>query len=362
MEGVGMNPQFWRNKRVFITGHTGFKGSWLSLWLQTMGAEIVGYALSPPTQPNLFESARIAENMYSYQGDILDCTALNQILSDHQPEIVFHLAAQTLVQTSYLDPVHTYATNVMGTVHLLEAIRQISHVKAIINVTTDKCYENREWVWAYREHDPLGGYDPYSNSKSCSELVTAAFRSSYFNPQNYAQHGVAVATARAGNVIGGGDYAKDRLIPDILTAFQLGKPVCIRHPHAIRPWQHVLEPLRGYLILAEKLYEQGPAFAEAWNFGPFLEEAKPVSWIVQRMIELYNQDASWILDEKPHDYEAHYLKLDISKSLHALHWRPILTLEETLQSIMDWFNHWQKDNDPRLIIEKQLHDYMQRIC
>ncbi|MDP3705986.1 MAG: CDP-glucose 4,6-dehydratase [Legionellaceae bacterium] len=355
-----MNQQFWRDKRILITGHTGFKGSWLSVWLQMMGADVIGYALSPPTPCNLFESARIAEKICSYHGDILDLVLLQQVLNDNKPEIIFHMAAQSLVQASYVDPVNTYATNVMGTVHLLEAARHTPSVKAIVNITSDKCYENREWLWGYREHDALGGYDPYSNSKGCSELVSTAFRSSYFNPNTYEQHGVALATARAGNVIGGGDYATNRLIPDILAAFQSKTRITIRNPHSIRPWQHVLEPLRGYLVLAEKLYEQGPRFAEAWNFGPIDDEAKSVSWIVQRMIELYDEDVSWEIDEQQHPHEAHHLKLDISKSISHLNWKPILTLDETLQLVMDWFNQLQKGADPRHIMEKQLDDYIQQ--
>lgn len=361
LESVVMDKLFWNNKRVFVTGHTGFKGAWLSLWLQMMGADVIGYALPPPTESNLFESARIAEKMQSFEGNILDFARLQQILKETRPEIVFHMAAQSLVQKSYLDPVDTYATNVMGTVHLLEAVRHTSGVKVIVNVTSDKCYENREWFWGYRENDVLGGYDPYSNSKGCAELVSAAFRSSFFNPKDYEKHGVALATARAGNVIGGGDYAKNRLIPDILAAFYTKTKISIRSPHAIRPWQYVLEPLRGYLMLAEQLYKQGPRFAEAWNFGPFLDEAKPVSWIVQRMVELHKEEISWEIDKQQYSPEAHYLKLDISKSISQLHWRPVLTLDQTLQFIMDWFNQQSVDADQRSIMQNQLNGYLQNV-
>ena len=258
-----VDPGFWAGKRVFLTGHTGFKGSWLSLWLQTMGAKVTGFALAPPTSPSLFEAARVADGMTSIIGDIRDAAALKDALVAADSEIVLHMAAQPLVRASYDDPVGTYATNVMGTVHLLEAVRAAASVRACVVVTTDKCYENREWAWGYREDEPMGGFDPYSNSKGCSELVTSAYRRSFF------QHsGIALGSARAGNVIGGGDWAADRLVPDILRAFEQNKPVVIRNPNATRPWQHVLEPLSGYLVLAERLYNDGQAFAEGWNFGP----------------------------------------------------------------------------------------------
>jgi CDP-glucose 4,6-dehydratase len=253
-------PTFWSGKTVLVTGHTGFKGSWLSLWLQSMGAKVVGFALAPPTQPSLFVTANVAYGMTSIEGDIRDYAAVLAVFKQHRPEIVIHMAAQALVRYSYVNPVETYATNVMGTVHLFEAARQTGGVRAIVNVTSDKCYENREWVWGYRENEPMGGYDPYSSSKGCAELVTSAYRDSFFNPRDYALHGVAVASARAGNVIGGGDWAEGRLIPDIMRAITSGESVRIRNPHAIRPWQHVLEPLSGYLLLAQKLYQDGVAY------------------------------------------------------------------------------------------------------
>ena len=277
----GIDADFWRGRRVFLTGHTGFKGGWLALWLQRLGADVTGYALDPPTTPSLFAVARVGAGMRSIINDIRDAETLAQAMREAQPEIVIHMAAQPLVRYSYQAPVETYATNVMGTVHLLEAVRQTDSVRAVVNVTSDKCYENREWVWGYRENEPMGGYDPYSNSKGCAELVTAAYRNSYFNPAQYSQHGVALASARAGNVIGGGDWAEDRLIPDILRAIAAGEAVNIRSPHAIRPWQHVLEPLSGYLLLAQRLIEDGPAHAEGWNFGPSEEDARPVQWIVE---------------------------------------------------------------------------------
>ena len=354
-----MNPHFWSGKRVFLTGHTGFKGSWLALWLQSLGAEVTGYALAAPTQPSLFEIASVGAGMHSVLGDIRDLSALQATLQAHRPEIVIHMAAQALVRPSYQNPVETYATNVMGTVHLLEAVRQTPGVRAVVNITTDKCYENREWVWGYREDEPMGGYDPYSNSKGCAELVSAAYRSSFFNPATYASHGVALATVRAGNVIGGGDWASDRLLPDILSAFAEGRPARIRNPSAIRPWQHVLEPLRGYLTLAERLYAQGPAFAEAWNFGPQDEDAKPVQWIVEHMAALWGAGAQWQTDGLAHPHEAHSLKLDISKARSRLHWHPALRLPDALQRIVDWSRRHRDGADMRAVTLDQIAHYQQ---
>lgn len=328
---------FWANRRVLITGHTGFKGSWLCLWLDRLGAQVHGYSLPPPTVPSLFELADVKNTLQShYISDIRDANALAAIINSIKPEIVIHMAAQPLVRDSYRIPVDTYSINVMGTVNLLEAVRNCSSVRAVVNVTTDKCYENKEWVWGYREHEPMGGYDPYSNSKGCSELVTSAYRQSYFNPNQYQQHGVALATARAGNVIGGGDWATDRLVPDIIRALINKEPVRIRNPHAIRPWQHVLEPLSGYLCLAQHLFEQGPAFAEGWNFGPVDEDAKPVGWIVDRLCKLWGNDASYTIDSGDHPHEAQYLKLDCSKAKMRLGWQPCWSLETALEKIVEW--------------------------
>ena len=352
-----MNPTFWQGKRVLVTGHTGFKGSWLSLWLQSMGAQVTGYALAPPTNPSLFEIAEVDQGMTSIIGDIRDLAKLQAVFAEHQPEIVIHMAAQPLVRYSYQNPVETYATNVMGTVHLLEAVRNTPGVKAVVNITTDKCYANREWVWGYRENEPMGGYDPYSNSKGCAELVSAAYRSSFFNADNYAQHGVATATVRAGNVIGGGDWAQDRLIPDILTAFEQGRKVDIRNPHAIRPWQHVMEPLRGYLALAEQLFEHGPSFGEGWNFGPNDEDAKPVGWIAEQMAALWGADAQWQVDTGEHPHEAHYLKLDISKARSRLNWHPALRLKDALALIIDWSKQREAGANMRQLTLAQLQAY-----
>lgn len=352
-----MNPAFWQGKRVLLTGHTGFKGSWISLWLQSMGAQVTGYALAPPTNPSLFEIAEVGKGMTSVIGDIRDLAKMQAVFAEHRPEIVIHMAAQPLVRYSYQNPVETYSTNVMGTVHLLEAVRNTPGVKAVVNITTDKCYENREWVWGYRENEPMGGFDPYSNSKGCAELVSAAYRSSFFNADNYAQHGVATATVRAGNVIGGGDWALDRLIPDILAAFEQGRKVDIRNPHAIRPWQHVMEPLRGYLTLAEQLFEHGPSFGEGWNFGPNDEDAKPVGWIVEQMAALWGADAQWQIDTGEHPHEAHYLKLDISKVRSRLSWHPALRLQDALALIIDWSKQRQAGANMRQLTLTQLQAY-----
>jgi CDP-glucose 4,6-dehydratase len=332
-----MNTTFWQGKRVFLTGHTGFKGSWLSLWLQSLGAEVTGYALNPPTNPSLFEVAKVADGMKSIIADIRDLDELQKAVHNARPEIVIHLAAQPLVLFSYENPVETYAINVMGSVHLLEAVRKTKGVKALINVTSDKCYENREWVWGYREIEAMGGYDPYSNSKGCAELVTASYRSSFFNPAHYQEHGLAVASARAGNVIGGGDWADDRLIPDFIRAIVSGETVVIRSPNAIRPWQHVLEPLSGYLLLAEKLYSQGSQFSEAWNFGPSDSDAKSVEWIIEQLVTNWADGASFKIDPSVVDlHEAHFLKLDCSKAREILSWRPQWDVSETIRRICEW--------------------------
>ncbi len=353
-----VDQAFWSGKTVLLTGHTGFKGSWLSLWLQTMGAEVTGYALQPPTNPSLFEVAHVAQGMNSIIGDIRDGAALAKAMREAAPDIVIHMAAQPLVRRSYLDPVETYSTNVMGTVHLLEAVRQTQSVHAVVNVTSDKCYENKEWVWGYREGEPMGGFDPYSNSKGCAELVTSAYRNSFFNPLKYCEHHVALASGRAGNVIGGGDWAEDRLIPDILRAISAGCPVIIRNPHAIRPWQHVLEPLSGYLQLAQKLYEDGVAFAEGWNFGPNDEDAQPVQWIVEQLTQQWSEGASWQLDQADHPHEARYLKLDCSKAKMRLDWQPRWNLTHTLEMIIAWQRAYMTKEDMKVKTLEQIGAYM----
>lgn len=352
-----MNTSFWYGKRVLLTGHTGFKGSWLSLWLQKLGADVTGFALPPPTQPSLFETAQVWQGMTSIIGDIRQGDVLTKAMCQAAPDIVIHMAAQPLVRRSYVDPVETYSTNVMGTVNLLEAVRQTPSVRAVVNVTTDKCYENKEWVWGYRENEAMGGFDPYSSSKGCSELITAAYRNSFFNASKYCVHQVALATARAGNVIGGGDWAEDRLIPDILRALQANQPVSIRNPQATRPWQHVLEPLSGYLALAEKLYTDGPAFAEAFNFGPAEEDAKPVQWIVEKLVSAWGNGAHWQLTKALHPHEAHCLKLDIAKASAKLGWHPRWPLAEALEAITIWHKAHQRNEDMRLVCEQQINAY-----
>ncbi len=355
-----MTPEFWRGKRVFLTGHTGFKGSWLSLWLQSLGAELTGYALKPPTNPSLFDLVGLDRGMISIEGDIRDLEFLSNAMQISQPEVVIHMAAQPLVRRSYLVPVETYSTNIMGTVNLLEAVRHCPSVRSVVVVTTDKCYENNEWLWPYRENEPLGGYDPYSNSKGCSELVCAAYRSSFFNAIDYGNHRVALATARAGNVIGGGDWAEDRLVPDILAAFAKGESLQIRNPHAIRPWQHVLEPLLGYLMLAERLSDDGVTFGEAWNFGPSVDDGKSVSWVVQEMAKLWGGNLNIEVDAREHPHEANYLKLDISKARTKLGWQPQLSLIESLGLVVDWAKSHAAGNDIRLTTLEQIYRFQER--
>ncbi|WP_274362511.1 CDP-glucose 4,6-dehydratase [Paenibacillus thermotolerans] len=350
--------EFWRGKKVFVTGHTGFKGSWLCIWLSSLGAKVVGYATKPPTAPSLFELCKVEQLLVkSVIGDIRNLELLKKEMTTFQPSIVIHMAAQPLVRESYKNPADTYSINVMGTVNLFEAARSTESVKAILNVTTDKCYENKEWVWGYRENEPMGGYDPYSSSKACSELITSSYRNSYFNIADYEKHGVAVASARAGNVIGGGDWAADRLIPDCLKSLLQNEPVVIRNPHAIRPWQHVLEPLSGYLLLAQKLYEDGPRFAEAWNFGPHSEDAKPVEWIVQNLIKHWGKDTSYVIDKTDHHHEANYLKLDWSKASMRLNWHPKWSLENALSKIIEWVHSYQRHDNVRNVCLRQIEEY-----
>jgi len=348
---------FWRGKRVFITGHTGFKGSWLSLWLQKMGAHVTGLALPPPTAPSLFEVANVHKGMNSIIGDIRDLPTVVKAMKNAAPEIVIHMAAQPLVRYSYDNPVDTYATNVMGTVHILEAVRLLDSIKVVVNITSDKCYDNKEWMWSYRENESMGGYDPYSSSKGCAELVTSAYRNSFFNHDKYDEHGVALASARAGNVIGGGDWALDRLIPDIMRAFSNKHPLLIRNPGSIRPWQHVLEPLNGYLILAQALYNGGIHFADGWNFGPRDMDAQPVQYIVDRLTSYWGRDVCWEIDKSPQAHEAHYLKLDCSKANTYLGWVPKWTLDQALNAIVSWHKAHLEGLDMHDYTIKQINDY-----
>jgi CDP-glucose 4,6-dehydratase len=331
---------FWSGKKVFLTGHTGFKGSWLSLWLQRLGAEVTGYSLEPPTSPSLFETASVASGMRSITADVCDLPHLKQTIAEFEPEIVFHMAAQSLVRMSYEDPILTYQTNVIGTANVLEAVRKTGSVSAVLVITTDKCYENRNSCWSYREIDALGGYDPYSNSKACAELVVSAYRSSFFGAGSRNTRAVALASARAGNAIGGGDWAQDRLVPDIVRSFADGKVLKIRNPQATRPWQHVLEPLRGYLMLAQKLYEDGAAFASGWNFGPDPNDVQPVRWIVEKIADTWGSPVAWEIDHGAHPHEAQMLQLDCSKAAQQLGWRPVLRLPEALSMTIEWYQHF----------------------
>jgi CDP-glucose 4,6-dehydratase len=349
----------WRGKRVFLTGHTGFKGGWLALWLSQKGATVRGYALDPSTDPNLLTAARIPSVIEDIRGDIRNPATLEHALHDFAPEVVFHLAAQPLVRYSYQDPIGTYETNVIGTARVLDAIRRTSSVKAVVSVTTDKCYENKEWLWGYRETDPLGGYDPYSSSKACAEIVSAAYRQSYFPVDQLGiKHHTAIATARAGNVIGGGDWSTDRLIPDLVRGFLAGEPVRIRRPHAVRPWQHVLEPLAGYIALAEHLLSPHAArYASAYNFGPYDDDAKPVGWIVEKMTAFWGGSASWVLEPNPGVHEAGYLKLDASKAHHDLAWKPRLRLETALEWLVAWYRACQSGADMNAFTLSQIQQY-----
>ena len=358
MEELVARKNIWKGKRVFLTGHTGFKGGWLALWLASKGAIVRGYALDPCTEPNLFTEANVGSVIEDIRGDIRDASNLEPALKDFAPEVVFHMAAQPLVRYSYEDPIGTYETNVIGTARVLDAIRRTPSVRAVVSVTTDKCYENKEWLWGYRETDPLGGYDPYSSSKACAEIVSAAYRQSYFHPAKLVEHKVAVATGRAGNVIGGGDWSLDRLIPDLVRGFLAGDPVLIRRPHAIRPWQHVMEPLLGYILLAEHLLSADPArYATAFNFGPSDDDAQEVGWIVERMKNFWGGNASWVLDKDPGLHEAGYLKLDASRARAELHWHPRLRLETTLHWLVDWYKAWQSGEDMHRFTLNQIAAY-----
>jgi CDP-glucose 4,6-dehydratase len=357
VENLVTTPSFWRGRRVLVTGHTGFKGGWLALWLKKLGAAVSGYALPAPTDPSLFELARVGSGVDSNIGDVRDAARLTDTLRRARPEVVFHLAAQPLVRAGYADPAGTYATNVMGTVNLLEAVRSAGGMRAVVNVTSDKCYENREWPWGYRENEPLGGFDPYSSSKACAELVTQSWRSAFFAPEQHAGHGTALATARAGNVIGGGDWGADRLIPDFVRALSNNTPLQIRNPDAVRPWQHVLDPLAGYLRLAELLYEHGPDVGEAWNFGPATEDARPVRWVLEQIQRAWPDAAHWEIDSRPQPHEAALLKLDCSKARARLGWAPRLPLPLALDWTVEWYKAWRDGIDMMAVCMDQIDRY-----
>lgn len=347
-----MKKHFWTGRRVFLTGHTGFKGGWLSLWLSHLGAEVAGFSLEPPTDPSFFDAAGVAGVLHmDLRGDIRDGASLKSAMQAVSPEIVLHLAAQPLVRHSYVDPVATYATNVMGTVNLFEAVRATPSVNTVVNITTDKCYENREWVWPYREDDAMGGYDPYSSSKGCAELVTSAYRRSFM-----AEAGIGLASARAGNVIGGGDWASDRLVPDFLRAISRRETLTIRSPHATRPWQHVLEPLSGYLTLAQALHEKGESFSEGWNFGPEEVDARSVDWIVRKLVEL-KPETRWQLDNNIQPHEAGFLMLSSAKAKQRLGWHPRWRLSDALAKTVEWHSAWMNKEDMRAVSVSQIKAY-----
>jgi CDP-glucose 4,6-dehydratase len=352
-----MDLNFWRGRRVFITGHTGFKGSWLCLWLQRLGADVTGYALPPPTKPSLYEVARVGAGMNSVEGDVRDHKALRSAIEKVQPEIVIHMAAQSVVRQSYDDPIDTYSTNVMGTVSVLDAVRALRQRTAVVNVTTDKVYHNHEWVWGYRETDTLGGHDPYSNSKACSELATQSYKDSFFSKDANEATRKLIATARAGNVIGGGDWTRDQLIPDAVAAFNQKRPVVLRSPKAVRPWQHVLDCLGGYMTLAERLYREGDPFAESWNFGPRVEDVLTVQEIVERLIARWPDKATWSLDQGAHPHEAGYLRLDTSKTMMRLGWMPKLELPEALDWITEWYGRFFQGVDARALCIEQIQRF-----
>jgi len=347
-----MNRTFWQNKSVFLTGHTGFKGGWLAIWLSDMGAKVHGFSLDASTTPNLFIEAKVENHVVcSTIGDIRNAEHLQAAVQAAKPDIVIHMAAQPLVRASYVDPVETYATNVMGTVHLFEAIRKTPSIKAVVNITTDKCYENREWVWPYRENEAMGGHDPYSSSKGCAELVTSAYRRSFLD-----EAGIQLASVRAGNVIGGGDWADDRLIPDFLSALDANETLVIRSPKAIRPWQHVLEPLSGYLKLAEMLYTEGAVYADGWNFGPDDADSQPVEWVVNHLCSQM-LGANWQLDQNPQPHEASTLKLDSTKAKTLLGWKPRWNLAHALNKTIKWHNEWKAGEDMARISLQQIREY-----
>jgi CDP-glucose 4,6-dehydratase len=357
-KSASVDADFWNGKNVFLTGHTGFKGGWLSLWLASLGAKVTGYALAPNTSLNFYEIAKVEDDLeQSHIADIRDLEKLQKAMSDAKPEIIIHMAAQPLVRYSYANPVETYATNVMGTVHVLESIRNLDSVRAALIVTTDKCYENKEWAWGYREDEPMGGHDPYSNSKGCAELVTSAYRQSYFSPEKYAQHKVAIASARAGNVIGGGDWSEDRLIPDAIKAFEEKEPLFIRNPLATRPWQHVLEPLSGYLVLAQALYQDGTKFSGAWNFGPRDDDARSVKEVINLLIKNWGSPATWNQDQSNQPHEAHSLKLDCSKARQNLNWIPRWTLEQAIENITQWQQGLKNSMNMKKLSQEQIKLY-----
>jgi len=352
-----MNKEFWNKKKVLLTGHTGFKGSWLSLWLQKLNSNVIGFSKNIPTKPSLFELADIESEIISIIGNVCDYNKLEEVVKEYKPEIVIHMAAQAILRKSYNNPIETYATNVMGTVNLLESIRKVGNVKVILNITTDKCYEPNESSKGHLETDRLGGNDPYSNSKACSELVTSSFRNSFFNPNQYQKHGVSLDSCRAGNVIGGGDWGKDRLIPDIMRGILNNEIIKIRNPNSTRPWQHVLDPLNGYLTLAEKLWSSGSEFSEGWNFGPLEDNEKPVKWIVEKLTNGWSKDIRWDVDDSSNPHEENYLRLNCTKANSRLKWMPKLNLEQGIEWIIEWYKQYEQNKNIKEITEQQIEKF-----
>lgn len=353
-----MDPAFWKGKKVLLTGHTGFKGSWLSIWLQKLGVKLIGFSKSIPTKPSLFELANVDKGMTSIMGNVCDYKLVEKIVLEYKPEIIIHMAAQAILRESYKDPVETYSTNVMGTVNILESFRKVQKVGSILIVTSDKCYDVREFSQSFKEDDPMGGYDPYSSSKGCAELVTSSFRNSFFNPTEHSKHGVSIASVRAGNVIGGGDWGSDRLIPDVIREILNDTQIKIRNPNAVRPWQYILDLLNGYLLLTEKLWSHGPEFSQAWNFGPAVDDSKPVQWIIEKMKELWDRDIKWELDTTENPHETTFLRLDSSKARSRLGWLPKMNLEDGLKWTIDWYKQFEQKKDLRKFSEKQIDNFL----
>ena len=353
-----MNSNFWKNKKVLLTGHTGFKGSWLSIWLKKLGVELVGFSKDIPTKPSLFEIAKVSEGMTSITGNIEDFTAIQKVLKENKPEIVIHMAAQSLVRKSYEEPINTFATNVMGTVNLLQAVKTTGSTRVLINITSDKCYENKGTEKAFSENSPMGGYDPYSSSKGCAELVTSAFRDSFFNLKEFERHECSLSSVRSGNVIGGGDWAKDRLIPDIMNSISKRIPTQIRNTRSIRPWQFVLEPLFGYLILAQRMWEEGKEFSEPWNFGPDETDCKSVKWILEKISKELDDGFSWKEDTRDNPHEAEMLKLDCNKAKKRLGWKTKLDVNETIEWTVNWYKEYFKNSDMKQYTENQIDKFI----
>ena len=353
-----MNSNFWKNKKVLLTGHTGFKGSWLSIWLKKLGVELVGFSKDIPTKPSLFEIAKVSEGMTSITGNIEDFTAIQKVLKENKPEIVIHMAAQSLVRKSYEEPINTFATNVMGTVNLLQAVKTTGNTRVLINITSDKCYENNGTEKVFSENSPMGGYDPYSSSKGCAELVTSSFRDSFFNLKEFERHGCSLSSVRSGNVIGGGDWAKDRLIPDIMNSISKRIPTQIRNTRSIRPWQFVLEPLFGYLILAQRMWEEGKEFSEPWNFGPDETDCKSVKWILEKISKELDDGFSWKEDTRDNPHEAKMLKLDCNKAKKRLGWKTKLDVNETIEWTVNWYKEYFKNSDMKEYTENQIDKFM----